>query len=217
MKWNAADYAANSAVQQTWARELIAQLHLRGDEHILDVGCGDGKVTAEIARAVPRGSVTGVDASPEMIRFARKTFSPGKHPNLEFQVMDARKISFAALSSPASPPQKEERAGLRRRLISNSKPLAPTLSPLGRGEGDKSLVRHGFFQRGVALGGRSSGISARRGLGFASRRAAGGFLRRQRQRAGCFCGVAAGDAAQTLARIFSQDGKTVFLSQPGGL
>ena len=62
-------------MQQTWARELIARLNLRGDEHILDVGCGDGKVTAEIARAVPRGSVTGVDASPEMIEFAQKDFS----------------------------------------------------------------------------------------------------------------------------------------------
>ena len=59
MKWNAADYAANSVVQQTWARELIAQLNLRGSEHILDVGCGDGKVTAEIARAVPRGACHG--------------------------------------------------------------------------------------------------------------------------------------------------------------
>ena len=95
MKWNAADYAANSAAQQIWARELIAQLQLRGDEHILDVGCGDGKVTAELARAVPKGSVTGIDASPEMIRFARKTFPPGKHPNLEFQVMDARHIRLA--------------------------------------------------------------------------------------------------------------------------
>jgi trans-aconitate 2-methyltransferase len=47
---------------------------LRGDEHVLDVGCGDGKVTAEIARAVPRGSATGVDASPEMIAFAQKPF-----------------------------------------------------------------------------------------------------------------------------------------------
>ena len=95
MKWNAADYAANSAAQQIWARELIAQLHLRGDEHILDVGCGDGKVTAELARVVPKGSVTGIDASPEMIRFARKTFPPGKHPNLKFQVMDARHIRLA--------------------------------------------------------------------------------------------------------------------------
>jgi trans-aconitate methyltransferase len=94
-KWNAADYAANSAAQQIWARELITQLRLRGDERVLDVGCGDGKVTAELARAVPKGSVSGIDASPEMIRFARKTFPPGKHPNLEFQVMDARHIRLA--------------------------------------------------------------------------------------------------------------------------
>jgi trans-aconitate methyltransferase len=93
--WNAADYAANSAAQQIWACELIAQLHPRGDERILDVGCGDGKVTAELARAVPKGSVTGIDASPEMIRFARKIFPQGKHPNLEFQVMDARKVHLA--------------------------------------------------------------------------------------------------------------------------
>jgi trans-aconitate methyltransferase len=95
MKWNAADYAANSAVQLSWARELIARLHLRGDERVLDVGCGDGKITAEIARAVPHGSVVGVDASAEMIAFAWKTFPAKKNPNLKFQIMDARKIKFA--------------------------------------------------------------------------------------------------------------------------
>ncbi len=93
-KWNAADYAANSVVQQSWARELIAKLKLRGDEHILDVGCGDGKVTAEIAKFVPHGFVGGVDASAEMIAFAKKTFPAKKFPNLKFQVMDARKIKF---------------------------------------------------------------------------------------------------------------------------
>jgi trans-aconitate 2-methyltransferase len=91
-RWNAADYAANSAVQQTWARELIARLKLCGDEHVLDIGCGDGKVTAEIAHAVPRGTVTGADASAEMIGFARKAFPPKQHPNLKFRVMDARKL-----------------------------------------------------------------------------------------------------------------------------
>ena len=96
MKWNAADYAANSVVQLSWARELIATLGLRGDEHLLDVGCGDGKVTAELARSVPRGSVVGVDASPEMIAFARKTFPASEFSNLKFHVADARKISFAA-------------------------------------------------------------------------------------------------------------------------
>jgi trans-aconitate methyltransferase len=95
-KWNAADYAANSAVQQAWARELLAHLKLRGDERILDVGCGDGKVTAELARAVPHGEVVGVDASAEMIRFARKTFPAAKFSNLKFQIADARQLHFAA-------------------------------------------------------------------------------------------------------------------------
>ena len=93
-KWNAADYAANSVVHQTWARELIARRKLRGHEHLLDVGCGDGKVTAEIARALPGGSATGVDASAEMIAFARKTFPARKNPNLTFHVRDARKAGF---------------------------------------------------------------------------------------------------------------------------
>lgn len=92
--WNPADYAANSAAQLAWARELIAKLNLRGDEHILDVGCGDGKVTAELACALPRGSAIGIDASPQMIKFAKKSFPPGKFRNLAFRIMDARKIRF---------------------------------------------------------------------------------------------------------------------------
>src|SRR5277367_1683085 len=91
-KWNAADYAANSVVQQTWARELIAGLNLRGDENVLDVGCGDGKITAEIARHLPNGFIAGADASAEMISFAKKTFPSKKFLNLEFQIGDAREI-----------------------------------------------------------------------------------------------------------------------------
>jgi trans-aconitate 2-methyltransferase len=45
---------------------------------------------------VPRGSVTGIDASVEMIAFARKVFSKSEIPNLKFQLTDARKISFKA-------------------------------------------------------------------------------------------------------------------------
>ena len=92
--WNAAEYATNSTVQQSWARELIAKLKLRGDEQILDVGCGDGKVTAELAQSLPRGSVTGADASPQMIEFANKNFPAQKFSNLRFRVMDARKLKF---------------------------------------------------------------------------------------------------------------------------
>ncbi len=93
--WNPADYAANSASQLAWAREQIARLNLRGDERVLDVGCGDGKVTTEIASAVPRGSVVGVDSSPEMIRFALASFSSADFPNLRFCEMDARRLQFS--------------------------------------------------------------------------------------------------------------------------
>jgi len=90
--WNPADYAANSAAQLAWARELITKLKLRGNERILDVGCGDGKITAELARALPSGSIIGLDGSMEMLRFAREHFPAKKFPNVEFVHMDARRI-----------------------------------------------------------------------------------------------------------------------------
>lgn len=92
--WNPSDYAAHSALQQAWARELLARLALRGEERVLDIGCGDGKVTAELARTLPRGRVVGVDIAPEMIRFARQQFPRRAFPNLEFEVMDARALRF---------------------------------------------------------------------------------------------------------------------------
>ena len=92
--WNPGDYAANSASQQAWARELIARLKLTGHETVLDIGCGDGKVTAELARSVPKGAVTGIDASAEMIRFAQRAFPRPAAANLNFAVMDARHIKL---------------------------------------------------------------------------------------------------------------------------
>lgn len=44
-KWNAEDYANNSSAQLHWARELISRLSLRGYESVLDIGCGDGKIS----------------------------------------------------------------------------------------------------------------------------------------------------------------------------
>ena len=95
--WDAGAYAAHSRVQQLWARELIARLNLRGDERVLDVGCGDGKITAEIARALPHGFATGADASAAMIAFAQTTFSPAV-PNAKFLVTDARRIAESPLA-----------------------------------------------------------------------------------------------------------------------
>ncbi|MCL4561427.1 MAG: methyltransferase domain-containing protein [Chloroflexi bacterium] len=75
-------------------RELIARLKLAGNEDVLDLGCGDGKVSAEIAGYVPGGSVLGVDNSEEMIALAGQKHSRAEHPNLSFLWMDAAKLSF---------------------------------------------------------------------------------------------------------------------------
>ena len=94
VRWDAAEYARNSGAQQGWALELIAKLGLAGGESVLDLGCGDGKVTAEIARRVPRGRVTGLDSSPDMIRLAQSAFPPSANPNLGFRLGDARALDF---------------------------------------------------------------------------------------------------------------------------
>ena len=79
------------------AEEVLSLLDLEGSEQvpgyrILDVGCGNGKTTAEIAARVPRGAVVGVDASAEMIAFA--TAHAALHPNLQFAVADARHLPY---------------------------------------------------------------------------------------------------------------------------
>jgi len=95
-KWDARDYQQSSGAQLKWGRELIAKLGLKGAEHVLDIGCGDGKVTAEIASSVPGGYVMGIDSSTEMIATARETFPPDKCRNLRFMVMDALELNFTA-------------------------------------------------------------------------------------------------------------------------
>ncbi|KAF5426918.1 Trans-aconitate methyltransferase [Candidatus Methanomarinus sp.] len=62
-KWNAKEYANFSAEQQKWAEELLSKLALKGNERVLDIGCGDGKITAGIAQLLPEGSVLAVLSS----------------------------------------------------------------------------------------------------------------------------------------------------------
>jgi trans-aconitate methyltransferase len=93
-RWDSEDYARHSAAQQEWALELLAKLDPRPGEQILDLGSGDGKVTAEIAARLPGGGVLGLDSSPEMVERARRAFPPERHPNLRFQLGDAAGLEF---------------------------------------------------------------------------------------------------------------------------
>ncbi|MDD5093251.1 MAG: methyltransferase domain-containing protein [Dehalococcoidia bacterium] len=93
MDWNPEDYARNSGAQLAWAREFISRLNLAGNEALLDVGCGDGKVTAEFATVVPQGFVLGIDSSSAFIDYARLHYPPSLYPNLQFEQMDARELA----------------------------------------------------------------------------------------------------------------------------
>jgi trans-aconitate 2-methyltransferase len=83
-------YAVASKHQKEWGTGLIGELRLRGNERILDLGCGDGALTARMADLTPRGHVVGIDASPGMLREARKN----SRPNLEFLLLDIRRMAF---------------------------------------------------------------------------------------------------------------------------
>jgi trans-aconitate 2-methyltransferase len=93
-EWNAGEYSRHSSLQAAVAQEQLGRLTLEGAERVLDIGCGDGKITAEIAARVPHGSVLGVDPSPDMFAFATHPFGPATRPNLRFEVADARRLSY---------------------------------------------------------------------------------------------------------------------------
>jgi trans-aconitate 2-methyltransferase len=93
-EWDAVQYARISGLQQTMAEEVLSLLDLKGRKRVLDVGCGNGKITAEIASRIPQGSVLGIDSSSEMIAFALKSFGPQVRSNLRFEIADARRLAF---------------------------------------------------------------------------------------------------------------------------
>ena len=96
VRWDAADYHTHACAQLAWGRELHARLALQEGETVFDLGCGDGRLTAELAERVPAGRVYGLDADPDMIAFARRTYT---RDNLVFVEGDVRTFSFPERAS----------------------------------------------------------------------------------------------------------------------
>ena len=80
-------YVHYSDLQRRWAWSFLApylrEFHPKAK--ILDIGCGDGKITADIAKFIPEGSVWGIDVSKPMLDWAKKQYHPLEYPNLIFQ------------------------------------------------------------------------------------------------------------------------------------
>jgi trans-aconitate 2-methyltransferase len=75
--WDGAEYDRLSTPMERLGREVLDRLELRGDETVLDAGCGSGRLTELLIERVPDGRVIGIDASASMIDAARERLGPG--------------------------------------------------------------------------------------------------------------------------------------------
>src|SRR5580704_11405623 len=85
--WNPGLYQSSHSFVWEYGRDVIGLLAPQPGERILDVGCGTGQLTAEIARA--GADVTGIDQSAAMIAQARQNF-----PDLRFEVQDVCTLPY---------------------------------------------------------------------------------------------------------------------------
>jgi trans-aconitate 2-methyltransferase len=88
--WDGTTYDRISAPQQEWGREVLERLPLRGDETVLDAGCGSGRVTEMLAERLPHGQVIAVDASPSMVAAARERLGA----RADVRVMDLEELEL---------------------------------------------------------------------------------------------------------------------------
>jgi trans-aconitate 2-methyltransferase len=90
-EWDAETYDAVSDPQFEWGMEVLARLELRGDEAAIDAGCGSGRITAELLRRLPDGSLLAVDGSEAMIEKARE----GLGERASYLVADLAELEIA--------------------------------------------------------------------------------------------------------------------------
>ena len=89
--WQGDQYSQNSDFQFRRALTLLDGIAFHGDEQVLDVGCGDGRISAEIAQRLPQGRVLAVDYSNDMISYAK---SNHQLANLRFELGNAAIVSY---------------------------------------------------------------------------------------------------------------------------
>ncbi len=83
-------YKLASKHQKEWGKELISELSFKGNETVLDLGCGDGILTEQLSFLVPYGKALGIDASINMIETAKMLCKN----NLDFIHMNINEINF---------------------------------------------------------------------------------------------------------------------------
>ena len=75
-EWDGASYDRISGTMEALGLGVLERLELRGDETVLDAGCGSGRITQALIERLPHGRVIAIDESPSMIDAARERLGP---------------------------------------------------------------------------------------------------------------------------------------------
>ncbi|RNC77612.1 hypothetical protein DA717_09295 [Piscirickettsiaceae bacterium NZ-RLO2] len=91
--WSADTYSKNSETQSNHAIPYLNDFVFTGEERVLDIGSGDGKISSKIASKLNNGGkILCVDSSIDMINFSRNKFS--KVENMKFIHCKAESIAW---------------------------------------------------------------------------------------------------------------------------
>ena len=84
-EWDAASYEKLADPMTRWGAEFLERVELRGDETVVDAGCGTGRVTELLLGRLPEGTVLAVDVSEEMVAAAAGRFAGDGRVRVERQ------------------------------------------------------------------------------------------------------------------------------------
>ena len=93
-EWNSDAYHQLSEPQLRWGNRVLSWLSLRGDETVIDAGCGTGRVTAELLNLLPHGSVVASDISENMLHTAQEHLQPRFADHVAFVAADSQFLPF---------------------------------------------------------------------------------------------------------------------------
>jgi len=85
--WDPAVYLRYAGERARPFIDLLSRVHAESPATVVDLGCGEGTMTATLAERWPTARVTGVDSSPEMLAAAAISAVPGR---VEFTAGDVR-------------------------------------------------------------------------------------------------------------------------------